>query len=76
MKKLYDKSLLACLCLHEGLVELLGKINLVIESGHLLLIVQQLLTSDLLHVTMLVVKPLDFSLRLLQRQRLIEQIGL
>lgn len=62
--------------LHEALIEVLGEIDLAVQGGHLLLIVEQFLAVNLLHVSVLVVQSLDLSFRLLKGQRLVEKIGL
>ena len=62
--------------LHKGLVEVLGEVDLAVQGGHLLLIVQQFLAVDLLHVSVLVVESFDFSLCLFEGQGLVEKVGL
>jgi hypothetical protein len=62
----YYGSLLARLGIHECLVQLLSQVDLVVQRGHLLLVVKQLLPTDLLHVAVLVVQPLHLSLCFLQ----------
>lgn len=54
----------------------MGEVDFAVEGGHLLLVVQQFLAVDLLHVAVLVVQPLYLSLCLLEGQRLVEKVSL
>lgn len=76
MKDIIKSLLFPGLGLHEGLVEVLGEVDLAVQCGHLLLVVQQFLAVDLLHVSVLVVQSLHLSFCLLESEGLVEKIGL
>lgn len=59
--------------LHERLVELLGQIDFTVHGGHLLLIIHQLLTTDLLHVAVVIVQSFHFRLCFLEAKSLGDQ---
>lgn len=58
------------------MVEVLSEVDLAVQGGHLLLVVQQFFAIDLLHIAVLVIQSLDLCFSLFKGEGLVEKVGL
>jgi len=65
-----------CLCIQERLIEVLGDVDLVIESQHFLVVFLYLIFLQLVRVPMLVIKFLELTLHVLESDRLVKNLSL